>query len=135
MANEAVIIELLGYNRGCPINYTCADGTGIAKGTLMELTGDKTVSANTNDNAPIVGIAAAEKVASDGSTTISVWTNGIFDILTDAGVDIRGSMMANSATENTIQTGDATDLLQGSIVGYMLETSGGAEKNAVRILK
>ena len=135
MANEAVIIELLGYKKGCPIRFTCADGTGIAKGTLMELSGDRTVIANTNDNSPVVGIAAHEKVKDDGSTEITVYTNGIFDMLSDSGTDIVGTMMANSATENTIQTADGDDLLQGSNVGIMLEAGTDSGTEAVRILK
>jgi hypothetical protein len=135
MANEAVIIELLGMPRGCPISYTCAEATTIAKGTLLEVTDPRTVIANTNDNAPVVGIAAAEKVGGDGSTTIAVYTNGIFDMLTDAGTDSAGAALANSATENTLQTADASDMIQGSYVGYLLEEAGNAEVAAVRILK
>jgi hypothetical protein len=135
MANEAVIIELLGTPRGCPIRYTCAEATTILKGTLLEVTDPRTVIANTNDNAPVVGIAAAEKVGGDGSTTIAVYTNGIFDMLTDAGTDAAGVALANSATENTLQTADAADMIQGSYVGYLLEEAGNAEVAAVRILK
>jgi len=131
MANEAVIIEL--FNGGRPIAFTCADGTGIEKGTLMELTSPRTVIANTNDNAPVVGIAAAEKVASDGATTIAVYTDGIWDMLTDTGTDAVGAIMANSATENTIQGADASDLIQGSAVGKVLETCTNGGTHAVRI--
>ena len=131
MANEAVIIEL--FNGGRPIQFTCADGTGIEKGTIMELTDPRTVIANANDNAPVVGIAAAEKVANDGSTTIAVYTDGIFDCLTDAGTDNAGAMLANSATANILQTADAADLLQGSVLGKLLETAGNAEVAAVRV--
>ena len=131
MANEAVIIEL--FNGGRPIRFTVADGAGIAKGTIMEMTDPRTVIANTNDNAPLAGIAAAEKVANDGSTTLAVYTDGIFDILTDSGTDTVGAMVANSATENKMQTADATDLLQGSVLGKLLETAGNAEVAAVRV--
>jgi len=131
MANEAVIIEL--FNGGRPIRFTCADGTGIEKGTLLELTSPRTVIANTNDNAPIAGIAAAEKVASDGATEIAAYTDGIFDMLTDTGTDAVGTMMANSATENTIQGADAADLLQGSVVGKVLETCTNGGTHAVRV--
>ena len=131
MANEAVIIEL--FNGGRPMSFTCADGTGIEKGTLMELTSPRTVIANTNNNAPVVGIAAAEKVASDGATTIAVYTDGIFDMLTDTGTDTVGAMMANSATENTIQGADATDVIQGSVVGKILETATNGGTHAVRV--
>jgi len=131
MANEAVIIEL--FNGGRPMSFTCADGTGIEKGTLMELTSPRTVIANTNNNAPVVGIAAAEKVASDGATTIAVYTDGIFDMLTDTGTDTVGAMMANSATENTIQGADAADVIQGSVVGKILETATNGGTHAVRV--
>ena len=131
MANEAVIIEL--FNGGRPMSFTCADGTDIEKGTLMELTSPRTVIANTNNNAPVVGIAAAEKVASDGATTIAVYTDGIFDMLTDTGTDTVGAMMANSATENTIQGADATDVIQGSVVGKILETATNGGTHAVRV--
>ena len=133
MANEAVIIEL--FNGGRPIRFTCAEATTILKGTLLELSGDRTVIANTNDNAPVVGIAAAEKVGGDGSTTISAYTDGIFDMKSDAGTDVVGSLMANSATENIIQTADANDLLQGSWIGYYVEAGTNAGVQAVRINK
>jgi hypothetical protein len=131
MANEAVIIEL--FNGGRPMTFTCADGTGIEKGTLMELTSPRTVIANTNDNAPLVGVAAAEKVASDGATTIAVYTDGVFDVLTDTGTDAVGAMMANTATENTVQGADATDLLQGSVLGKVLETCTNGGTHAIRV--
>jgi len=133
MANEAVIIEL--FNGGRPIRFTCANATGILKGTLLELSADRTVIANTNDNAPVVGIAAHEKVANDGATTISAYTDGIFDMLSDTGTDVVGTLMANSATENTIQTADAADLLQGSWIGYYLEAGTNAGTEAVRVNK
>ena len=134
MANEAVIIELLG-NRGDPIRFTCSNTNTIAKGTLLELTDPRTVIANTNDNAPVVGIAAHEKVALDGATTISAYTNGIFDMLTGAGGKAIGTCVANSATENTVQAADGSDLLQGSVVGFLMEADGGGVVSSVRILK
>ena len=131
MANEAVIIEL--FNGGKPADFTCADGTTILKGTLLELTSPRTVIANTNDNAPVVGIAAAEKVANDGSVTIAAYQDGVFDMLTDSGIDAVGALMANSATENTIQGADATDVIQGSVIGKVLETCTNGGTHAVRV--
>jgi len=131
MANEAVIIELM--NGGRPIRFTCADGTGIEKGTLMELTDPRTVIANTNITAPLVGVAAEEKVANDGQTSISVYTDGIFDVLTDAGSDNIGAMLSNTDTENTVGTAVAAHLLDGSVLGKALEAAGNAEVVAVRV--
>lgn len=134
MADEAVIIELLG-NAGDPIQVTVADGTGIEKGALIKLTDPRTGIINSGAQDPFIGIAAAEKVASDGSTTLAVYTNGIFDIKTDAGTDVAGSYMAISATVNRTQTAVAADLLTSAIVGYVLEDAGNGEVAAHRILK
>ena len=133
MANEFTIIELLG-DGGDPMNYGCAAGTAILKGTLAELDSDRTVIANTNDNNPVVGVTAMDKAVEE-SITISVYTNGVWDCLTDAGSDAAGVLLANSATENTLQTADAADLLSGAYVGHLLEAAGNAEVCAVRILK
>ena len=135
MANEAVIIELLG-NGGDPIRHTVADGTGIEKGTLMYLSGDpRTIAASSAEGQIFVGIAAAEKVADDGSTTLAVYTNGIFD-LTDSGAGMTLGDICKLGGANTVATADeagAQDLKE--VVGTVLETAAAAEVVAVRILK
>ena len=133
MANEAKIIEL--FNGGRPIRYTCADGVTIPKGTLLEMTGDRTVEMATTGTAPFVGIAAHEKVASDGATTISAYTDGIFDMVSDSGTDVVGTVMATSAADNIIETGVAADLLSQTCVGYYLEAGTNAGTESVRINK
>lgn len=131
MANEAVIIELLG-NAGDPIRYTIA--TSMAKGTICKVTDPRTIAASTAADEPIVGILAAETVT--GTTTNgSVYTNGIFDLKdANAGGCTCGAIVAIGGA-NTIDDADANDLLQGSTVGQALETAAGAEVIAVRILK
>ena len=133
MANEATIIEL--FNGGRPIRYTCADGVTIEKGTLLEMTSDRTVELATTGSNPFVGIAAAEKVANDGSTTIAAYTDGIFDLVSDSGADVRGTVMSTSAADNVIETGVAGDLLTQVSVGYYLEAGTNAGTEAVRINK
>ena len=133
MANEAAIIELLG-NKGDPIRYTVADATAIPKGSLLELDADRRVIVATSGTAPFVGIAAFEKVANDGTTTISAYTNGIFNCVSDSGTDVRGTMMSTSAADNVIETGVAGDLLTRACVGYYLEAGTNAGTEAVRIL-
>jgi len=136
MANEAVIIELLG-NGGDPIRYTVADGTGIAKGTIMKFSSDpRTIAAATADGDLIAGIAASEKVASDGSTSLAVYTNGIFDITCTAstgsailgeGVKITGANTVAPADDDAIEHAR-------EVVGYSLETGSAGETVAVRVL-
>lgn len=131
MADEAVIIEL--FNGGRPIQFKVQDATAIPKGSLLEMDADRRVIVATNADAPFVGIAAMEKVANDGSTTISAYTDGIFDIVSDSGTDTRGALMAVSAADNVVQTADATDLLQGSYVGHYLESGTNAGTEAIRV--
>lgn len=135
MANEAVIIELLG-NGGDPVRYTVADGTGIEKGTLMYLSGDpRTIAASSADGQIFVGIAASEKVANDGQTTLAVYTNGIFDLKdSSAGMTLGDVCKLNGA--NLVATADEAGA-QGAKeeVGIVLETAAANEVVAVRVLK
>jgi hypothetical protein len=125
MANEAVIITLLGIG-GDPINVTVANGAGITKGTLLKIADPITASATSADNDAFIGIAAAEKVANDGSTTLAVYTNGIFD-LKDSGSGCTVGTAVAVMGANLIGTAIAADLLNGSIVGKALETASASE--------
>ena len=136
MANEAVIIELLGTPAGCPIRYIVADGAAIAKGTLMVIADPRTMVAHSGADQPCVGILATEKVLSDGQVSIAVYTNGIFDIVAGAaGATTVGNMCATASVANKITAADASDLLQQSTVGMCLETHSNDETAAVRVLK
>ena len=131
MANEAVIIELLG-NGGDPVRFTVADGATIEKGTLLKLTDPRTAIASSADNDPFCGIAAAEKVASDGSVTLAAYTKGIFD-LKDSGSGITVGATVNVGGANLVIASAAADLLTGSVVGRALETASAAEVIAVAV--
>ena len=134
MANEAVIIEL--FNGGRPIRYTCADGATIEKGAIAVLTDPRTVITHAAADTPIVGIVAAEKVASDGATTVAVYTDGIFDVLAAAaGTAAVGVEVAGSATANMFTAADANDVLQNSTLGMVLEAAANDERCAVRVNK
>lgn len=136
MANELSIIELIGKVPGCPIRYTCADGNTIPKGSLVTLTDPRTVIVHAAANAPVVGVAAMEKVANDGSTEISIYTNGIWDITAAAaGATGVGAITAGSATANMFEPAAGADFLNGSVIGQALEEADNDERIAVRILK
>lgn len=133
MANEAIIVELLG-NKGDPVRYTCADGTTIPKGTLLELTDPRTVIANSAANKPIAGIAAAEKVANDGATTIAVYKNGIFDMdIVAGGTSVLGADVVAAGAGNEIDDFDTLDGENGYVIGKSQETGAASEKINVRI--
>ena len=135
MANEAIIVELLG-NQGDPIRYTVADNTGIPKGTVMELTDPRTMVAASGAGVVIAGIASSEKVANDGQTSLAVYTNGIFKLSTKAGgsATLGSYVRAAAATDNTITVQTTLDYETGKAIGKSLETSGASTATMIRVL-
>jgi hypothetical protein len=119
MANEATLM----WETEIPIPFTVADGTGIEKGSLLKLTDPATAIIHSGDEDAIVGIAAEEKIASDGRTKIGVYMGGIFKMTTSAAVTV-GTAVAASGTVNKVKAADAT-CVGSKIVGIALETSGG----------
>lgn len=134
MADEAIIVELLG-NGGDPVNYTVAEATGIEKGTVLELEDPKTAKKVSGAGCVIAGIAAAEKVASDGSTTLAVYTNGIFELTCAAGgTATLGSFVRSAGSDNTITVATTLDNETGKAIGKALENGSNSEDILVRVL-
>lgn len=119
MAGECTLL----YELEPPVPFTCADGTGIAKGAILEISDANTVAVTNGDTDPIIGIAAEEKIANDGKTKIAVYLRGIFKGLAGAaGVTVGMGIITDTAT------GDANDLVVADvnsehIVGTALETA------------
>ena len=128
MAN-AVIVELLG-DGGDVTQYIIADGTAIAKGAILQLTDNRTAAASAADK-PVAGIAASEKVASDGQTTIGCYTNGIFD-LEDSGAGGAVGTCVQLGGINTVKTASAS-VDTGLIFGKRLATMGAGGTEEVRV--
>lgn len=125
MANEAVIVNL-GPNGGNPIKFTVADGTNISKGTLLKLSGDRTVAASAANSDVFAGIAAADKEANDGATKLSAYTEGIFDLVAcTAGVTLGGIVSISLA--NIIKQATEAEMVTGDIVGKCIETASDGE--------
>lgn len=118
MANEAILRDRLAD----PIDFTVADGTGIEKGALLELADPRTAKAVTGDDVVLAGIAAREKVASDGVTRLAVFTKGIFDMVASGAIAVGRPVSAESDTANTVHQAPA-NLSGAQILGYALETA------------
>lgn len=134
MANEWVKVELLGANRdGEPRRYTVASGTAIAKGTVLKLTDPRTAIADAaTSQAAVAGIAAEDKASDDFSTSISCWTQGIFEATASgSGVTIGEEYLiwGNKITESP-KDGTITGC---KVPGYVLETTANAETVNVRL--
>ncbi len=130
MANEAVCIETpKKFAR-----YTIADGTAIAIGTLMYLSGDMTALASSAADQSFVGIAWEQKTASDGITEITLAQDGVWDMKDSGAGSTRGTLLALGGA-NLVVTADAADILNGALIGYADETASASEVIRVRITK
>lgn len=142
---KAVIVELHGNPAGMPVRYTCVNTENISKGTLLILSGAKTAakSVTTTTNKPALGVAAHDKVASDGSTSIGVYTAGIFDIVT-AGAVVEGDLVFISGQDSVgrlraINTGleqstsGANYIPFGVVFGKALETQSDATAALIKL--
>lgn len=119
MALECTLIE----EWGIPTSYTCANGTGIEKGAILTLSDPATVATTTGDTDAVVGIAAAEKIASNGQTKIAVHTTGKFrGYAGAAGVTAGMGIITDTATGAANELVVA-DVNSEHIVGYALETA------------
>ena len=136
MTNEAVIVELHGSPSGRPVRYNVGNTMAVEKGTLMWIRDDIISGSNitgrdfVGEGNAFAGIAASEKVASDGSTTLGLWTAGIFDMITGKAVSA-GTLMAISGG-NFIRPALALDILSGAVVGKSLED--GSANEVIKVL-
>lgn len=118
----ALECELI-YETGLPIPFTCAEATGIEKGAVLKLTDPMTAATTTGDTDACAGIAAEEKIASDGKTKIAVYREGIFKGYAGAaGVTAGMGIITDTAT------GAANELVVADVnsehlVGIALETA------------
>jgi hypothetical protein len=122
MANEATLVMELSV----PIPFTVADGAGIEKGTVCKLSDPLTAAASGADNDVFAGIAAEEKIASDGRTKLGLYLNGVFKMVVSATGSTVGKMQVIKGA-NTIGDATAGDLELGYGVGKALETGANGE--------
>ena len=123
MAQECTLV----YETSIPLAFTCADGTGIEKGAILKITDLNTVELADGDGDPVAGIAAEEKIASDGKTKIGVYTQGTFKGIAGAtGATVGQGIMTYNGT------GDDNDIVvisagEDNCMGTALETAANNE--------
>ena len=135
MANEWTKVELYGANNdGDPRRYTVASGTAIAKGTLLAMTDARTAIAHSGIDQPIAGVAAMAKSATDLSTSISAWTNGVFEVTSSGAITVGRGVVSGVTANQVRQAGVNSTAASGAVVmGYVLETGEEAEVINVRL--
>ena len=133
MASEAVIIELLG-NKGDPVTYNCADGDAFPKGTILKLSDNREADLSSADGEICAGICAIEKVANDGSTTVTAYTNGIFDLKDGTAGAIAIGLPITIGGANLIKGAAAGEAEGGTIMGHTLAAFAGSDTQSCRVL-
>ena len=123
MANEATLI----IETEVPIMFTVADGTGIEKGAILKMDDLMTAALADGDGDIVAGIAAEEKIASDGNTKLAVYRRGIFK-----GYAGTGGVTVGSGIDTDASTSDSNELANSPvagdhILGTALETATSAE--------
>lgn len=128
-------VELYGENNsGNPIRYTIADGVSVSQGHVCYLTDPRTASGAALGTAAVAGVAAMEKEYNDGSTSISLWTDGIFEVTCSAAVTAGQPVAMDSKTNNTVIVPGSAQLASGAItIGYALETGAADEIINIRL--
>ena len=121
---QAVIWRLFG-NNGDRTEFIVANASAIAKGDFLELADANLVTAHAgNVDTPIVGIAAHEKVANDGHTSITGITNCEFKALVDAGTCTIGDLVSMGSTAGEVELSTTLDFEKGWVVGRAREDGG-----------
>jgi len=111
MANEAVVIELLG-NAGDPVEYLNAGSVDITKGTLMGYGSPGYCIPITTGSAYFAGITSTDFTSgAEAGRRVALWTHGVFDL--DCG----------SANTMTLGVPVSTSVQGGNLVGLATNTS------------
>ncbi len=114
--------------------FTCASNAAIAKGTLLQLTDPRTVTAHSGTSQSIVGIAAQDKSATDYSTSISVWTAGIFKGYASGSITAGGIIEAGTQANVLRACTGYSPTSFAYIVGKALETAAEGEQFTFKLL-
>ena len=115
--------SVLVYETNLPIAFSVADASAIEKGDTCKLADPMTVTASTDSEDVIAGIAAEEKIANDGKTKIAVYRRGIFKMTAKAAFTC-GDALSSSADANKVQAATKTSI-GCKTLGLALETSAG----------
>lgn len=136
MANDIVKpVELYGQNNSGDVRrFACGNNNTITKGSVLKLVDARTASHSYGTTDIPVGIASMDKEPLDGSTDISVWTNGIFEMCSSGAISI-GAKVKSAGYNNVIECNNTTDVASNAYaIGVALEAGTDGEIINVRVL-
>lgn len=130
MTNEAV----LWIETQSAIPFTVANGTGIEKGTLCKLSDLMTAAATTANNDEVAGIAASEKIASDGKVRLGLFREGYFKVKASGSINVGDPVGLAGRDGNLVYSLVGVANLSGSVcLGLAMETAANAETFIVHL--
>jgi len=137
MAKEAVKVELTNTT-GFPRRFTCASGTAITLGSLLKFATPRTAALSDGTADPIAGIASMDKEGDDYSATISVWTDGIFEMYASGAITAGQPVMSAADANFPNHVKKALSAVQSpasgaAVIGYALANISDEAAGAVRI--
>ena len=138
MQNQWAKVELYGANNdGEKRRYAIADGTTVSMGDMLILRDPRSCSAALLADTVCAGIAAEDHAAGYG-TSISAWTNGIFEALASGAIGLGAPIQP--AGFNAVQVVGHASGVSGAItasgaqvIGYSLETAADNEIVNIRL--
>ena len=135
MAREVTEIEGYGaLEDGQGRRFTVASGVKIAKGTVLKLTNNRTAIASTGTGDVFAGIAGADKSATDLTTSISAWENGIYEFTASGAVTV-GEWVKTAAPGNYVMAATDADMTSSKalLVGIPQKTQTDGNRVQVRV--
>lgn len=136
------VAEVVNYDNNNGTYYFTVDaGANIPKGSFVVLIADpRTVTAQTSNDNVFIGIAAADKDPTDGSTLLAIHTRGIFDCVADGAITLgafvrHGPTAANDVSMLTATNVSSDPICLGTladIIGVSLETA--SDNEVVQIM-
>ena len=127
--NEAKLV----YRKSLPSDFTVSDGTAIRKGAVLKLTDPRTAIASSGSGDMIAGIAAREKIASDGRTRLAVYSDGDFEMIASGAITV-GFPVMSAGVDNMVKLALPDGNISGAaILGYALETASDQEAVHIRL--
>ena len=114
-----------------PLPFTVADGTAITKGTILALTDPRTAIAASSQGQMLAGIAARDKVASDGRTELAVYRKGWFTANASGAISVGQPVAATGVNNEVILA--LTTYSGAQILGHALETASDNEDILIEV--
>ena len=128
-------IELYGVNDAGDVRgFDCASGTKIPKGTVLKGSSPRTAIASDGVADPYSGVASADKSATDGTTRVGTWQNGVLEF-TSSGTIAAFAKVVTGPTNGYVQEASAAEVASTVhvIVGYTLKAGTEGTKVQVRV--